>query len=223
MNHYEQAMKELNRLFARDYQFAMATTGESGPSIRFVDTYYTEGAFYIVTNRQSRKVKDTAADPRASLCGRKLHDGGGVGVDEDHLVPFLPKRQARLRARVVKFRRLTDDDGTGPDDENPVEVCAFRHVDGRDFQAAFAKLGRVLPHGQGVQVDHTVNTVVIILQQFEITQGADIVAEREQAGRLNTGEDNGFMFGCGLGLHGGFLLQYAEARLREAPWGRGAD
>ena len=56
------------------------------------------------------------------------HDGGGVGVDQNDLVPFLAQRQARLRARVVKLRRLSDHDGAGADHQNAVNIRALRHA-----------------------------------------------------------------------------------------------
>ena len=49
------------------------------------------------------------------------HDGGGVGVDEDHLVALLLEREAGLRARIVELRGLSDDDGAGADDQNLLE------------------------------------------------------------------------------------------------------
>ena len=59
--------------------------------------------------------------------GRVRHDGGGVGVDEDHLVAFLLQRQAGLRARVVELRGLADDDGAGTNDQYFVNIGALRH------------------------------------------------------------------------------------------------
>ena len=56
------------------------------------------------------------------------HDGSGVGVDQNDLVPFLAQRQARLRARVVKLRRLPDHDGAGADHQNAVNIRALRHA-----------------------------------------------------------------------------------------------
>ena len=55
------------------------------------------------------------------------HDGGGVGVAEDDLVPLLFERQARLRAGVVKFRRLPDDDRAGADDQHFFDVRSLWH------------------------------------------------------------------------------------------------
>jgi uncharacterized pyridoxamine 5'-phosphate oxidase family protein len=49
MTTFEKSLKVLNDLFAKDYQFALATLENDAPSVRIVDTYYNEGVFYIVT------------------------------------------------------------------------------------------------------------------------------------------------------------------------------
>ena len=154
MNHYEQAMKELNQLFGRDYQFAMATTGEDGPSIRFVDTYYTDGAFYIVTNRQSHKAKDTAADPRASLCGRKLHTFTGRVENIGH--PLQAENEA-IRARLIEvfapwyFRHNNE--------ENP-DMCYLRFTP----ETGFFQDG-----GKGWHVDFSTHTAEEFPFTFDIS------------------------------------------------------
>ena len=51
----------------------------------------------------------------------------GLELTSNHLVALLLEGEAGLRARVVKFRGLTDDDGAGADDEYFVDVCALRH------------------------------------------------------------------------------------------------
>ena len=56
------------------------------------------------------------------------HDGGGVGVDEHHLVALLPEGLAGLGAGVVEFAGLGNDDGPGADDENLLDIRAFGHV-----------------------------------------------------------------------------------------------
>ena len=56
------------------------------------------------------------------------HDRGGVGVDENDLVPLLLERQARLRAGIVKLSGLTDDDRAGADDHNFLQIRSLGHV-----------------------------------------------------------------------------------------------
>jgi hypothetical protein len=59
------------------------------------------------------------------------HDRRRVRVDQDDLVPLLAKRLGGLRPRVVEFRGLSDDDRTGADDEDTMDVSASRHESGR--------------------------------------------------------------------------------------------
>jgi len=58
METFEKSMKVMNELFARDYQFALATANNNIPSVRFVDTYYDNHCFYILTYAGSKKVKE---------------------------------------------------------------------------------------------------------------------------------------------------------------------
>ena len=55
------------------------------------------------------------------------HDRRRIAVDEDDLVALLAQRLAGLRTGIVEFARLPDDDGTGADDEDAVEVSALGH------------------------------------------------------------------------------------------------
>ncbi len=56
------------------------------------------------------------------------HDGGGIGIDQDDFQPFLFQGPAGLRAGVVKFGCLTDDDRAGTDDHDFSEIRTFRHL-----------------------------------------------------------------------------------------------
>ena len=56
------------------------------------------------------------------------HDGGRVGVHQDHPVAFLPQRLARLDAGVVELAGLADDDRAGADDQDRVDVGALGHA-----------------------------------------------------------------------------------------------
>ena len=59
--------------------------------------------------------------------GRVGHDGGGVRIHQHHAVTLFFEHLARLRAGVVEFAGLTDDDGARADDENGFDVGALRH------------------------------------------------------------------------------------------------
>ena len=53
------------------------------------------------------------------------HDGGRIRVDEHNLISELPQGLACLRAGVVKLAGLADDDGTGADDQDLVNIISL--------------------------------------------------------------------------------------------------
>ncbi len=55
------------------------------------------------------------------------HDGGGVGIDQNHLHALLLQGAAGLRARIVKLSGLPNDNGPGADDQNLFNACILRH------------------------------------------------------------------------------------------------
>ena len=55
------------------------------------------------------------------------HDRRRVRIDQDDPIALGLKRLARLRARIIELARLPDHDRPGADDQDAVDVCAFRH------------------------------------------------------------------------------------------------
>ncbi len=55
------------------------------------------------------------------------HDRGRVRVDEDDAVALLAQRLAGLRSGIVELAGLPDDDGSGTDDHDRLDVGALRH------------------------------------------------------------------------------------------------
>ena len=58
---------------------------------------------------------------------RIRHNGCRIGVTEDDLIAFLLQGEAGLRACIVKFRCLSNDDGAGADNQYLLYVSSFRH------------------------------------------------------------------------------------------------
>lgn len=98
MTTYEEALIVLRQLFAKDCQFALATSEENIPSVRFTDTFYDDGAFYIVTYAKSRKVKEIEGNPRVELCD-KLHRFGGKAYNIGHP---LSEYNLQIREKLIK-------------------------------------------------------------------------------------------------------------------------
>ncbi len=55
------------------------------------------------------------------------HHRGRIRIDEHHFVAFRAQGLAGLGAGVVEFAGLPDDDRAGADDEDFLDVSAFRH------------------------------------------------------------------------------------------------
>ncbi len=98
MNAYEEGLGVLETLFARDYQFAMATSNNNIPAVRFVDTFYNNGAFYIVTYGKSHKVTDIENNPVISL-SKDLYRFTGIARNIGH--PLL-KENLKIREKLIK-------------------------------------------------------------------------------------------------------------------------
>ena len=98
MNAYEEGLGVLDTLFARDYQFALATSNNNIPSVRFIDTFYNNRAFYIVTYRKSDKVKDIEQNPVVSL-SKDLYRFTGIARNIGH--PLLPEN-LKIREKLIK-------------------------------------------------------------------------------------------------------------------------
>ena len=61
------------------------------------------------------------------------HDGGRVGVDENDAVALFLEGFAGLGAGIVELARLADEDRSGADDEDGVNVSALGHLAELDF------------------------------------------------------------------------------------------
>ena len=55
------------------------------------------------------------------------HDGRRVGIAQDHFVALFLQGQTCLRAGVVEFGCLTDDDRAGTYHKNFMDICSLRH------------------------------------------------------------------------------------------------
>lgn len=91
MDNYVKAMAVMEELFARDCQFAMATAQGNVPSVRIVDTYWKDGAFYIVTHNSLQKVKELEGNEHVALCSQ-MNRFSGRGRNIGH--PLKPENKA---------------------------------------------------------------------------------------------------------------------------------
>ncbi len=137
MNTYNEALKKMDELFGRDYQFALATCSEGKPSLRFVDAYYKDGQFWVVTYRNSRKVRDIAANPHVELC-YGVFSFSGLAYDMGHP---LKDDNAEIRSELIKV----------------FEPWYFAHNDENDKNMCYVRIkpeiGFFYKNGKGYKVD----------------------------------------------------------------------
>ena len=74
------------------------------------------------------------------------HDRRRIGIDEHDFVAFLAQRLAGLHARVIELAALPDDDRSRADDEDFLDVCAFRH-----FSVSKKVFGFAVPAAAGAR------------------------------------------------------------------------
>ena len=137
MNAYEEGLGDLETLFARDYQFALATSNNNIPAVRFIDTFYNNGAFYIVTYGKSDKVKEIEHNPVVSL-SKDLYRFTGTARNIGH--PLL-KENLKIREKLIKT----------------FEPWYFAHNNGNDENMCYIKVdlnqGLFYKDGTGYKVN----------------------------------------------------------------------
>jgi general stress protein 26 len=138
MEAYEKSLNVLNELFARDYQFALATTNNNIPSVRFIDTYYDQCCFYIVTYAKSKKVIEMEINNNVSLCN-KLYSFNGVAINIGH--PLIPQN-SEIREKLIRVFEPWYFKHNNENDENmcyvKVELTdGFFYKDGKGFKVDF--------------------------------------------------------------------------------------
>ncbi|GLC30173.1 pyridoxamine 5'-phosphate oxidase family protein [Clostridium omnivorum] len=138
MNTYEKSLNVLKELFAKDYQFALATSSDNIPSVRFVDTFYDDGAFYIVTYAKSQKVQEIEKNSEVSMCN-KLYRFSGTAYNIGH--PLYEKNH-EIREKLIK---VFDPWYFAHNDENDESMCyvkielrqGFFYKDGTGYKVDF--------------------------------------------------------------------------------------
>lgn len=98
MNVYEKSIEVLTELFNRDFTFSLATVKGDMPAVRVVDTYYDNGAFWVVTYANSNKVNEIIANPRVALCNN-LYSFKGKAFNVGHP---LDKKNQEIREKLIE-------------------------------------------------------------------------------------------------------------------------
>ena len=115
-----QAQAIMDERFHRDTLIALATTDGLTPSVRTVNAFYEDGAFYVITHALSGKMGQIAQNPAVALCG-DWFTAHGVGENMGHILADENKALAqKLRTAFAGWY------GNGHTDESDPNTCILR-------------------------------------------------------------------------------------------------
>lgn len=130
----------MDERFGADTLLSVATVDGEKPSVRIVDAYYEEGAFYIITHALSNKMQQITKNPTVAVCG-EWFTAHGIGVNLGH-VKAESNTEIMSKLRVV-FDEWYDNGHTNEEDPNTCILCV-RLTDGVLFH-----------HGTRYDIDFT--------------------------------------------------------------------
>ena len=113
----EQIMMER---FGKDTIISLATTENATPYVRYVNAYYENGSFYIITHALSNKIKQMKANPVVAIAG-EWFTAHGRGVS----LGYFGKKENCVMAEELKkvFAQWIDNGHTDFSDENTIILC----------------------------------------------------------------------------------------------------
>lgn len=116
----QEAEEILRRRFGKDPVIALATVEDGRPYVRSVNAFYSDGAFYILTHRSSKKIRQIGKEPTVALAG-DWFTAHGIGED---LGAFGRAENGRIAERMREvFSAWIDHGHSRLDDE---DTCILR-------------------------------------------------------------------------------------------------
>lgn len=116
----EEAEKIMTERFGKDTIIALATAENGLPFVRYVDAYYENGAFYMITHALTNKMKHIENNPVVAIAGEwftahgKGFNLGYFGKEENHWIAE--------KLRNV-FSEWIGNGHNNFDDENTIILC----------------------------------------------------------------------------------------------------
>lgn len=130
----------MDERFGKDNIIALATIAGDVPSVRNVNAYYEDGAFYVITYARSNKMKQINANPNVAIAG-DWFTANGKGINLGYFGKYENKDIAEKLQKA--FASWIDNGHNNFDDENTCILC-IRLTDGVLFN-----------HGKRYHIDFT--------------------------------------------------------------------
>ena len=132
--------KIMDERFGKDNVISLATSEENLPYVRYVNAYYENGAFYVITYALSNKMKQIEKNPAVALAG-DWFTATGKGVNLGWFGKTENKETADRLRKV--FAEWIDNGHTDFEDENTSILCIQ------------LKQGVLFSHGTRFEIDFT--------------------------------------------------------------------
>ena len=106
--------------FGKDTVIALATVENNVPYVRYVNAYYENGAFYIITYALSNKMKHIEHNPTVAIAG-EWFTAHGKGIN----LGYFGKVENRIISEKLKtaFAEWIGNGHNDFDDENTIILC----------------------------------------------------------------------------------------------------
>lgn len=111
------AEKILAERFQKDSIIALATLENGRPSARFVNAYYEDGAFYVITHARSGKMMQIAANPTVGIAA-DWFTAHGTAENRGYL--FAPENAEMARTLKTAFAQWFDNGHNDYSDPNTI-------------------------------------------------------------------------------------------------------
>lgn len=113
----EEAEKIMTERFGKDTVLALATIENGMPYARYVNAYYESGAFYMITDALSNKMKHIERHPAVAIAG-EWFTAHGKGIN----LGYFGKEENGRIAGILKnvFSEWIDNGHCDFDDENTI-------------------------------------------------------------------------------------------------------
>mgnify|MGYP001126251822 FL=1 len=116
----QEAEKIMIERFGKDTVIALSTVENGMPHVRYVNAYYENGAFYIITYALSNKMKHIENNPTVAIAG-DWFTAHGKGVN----LGYWGKEENRFIAEKLKnvFAEWIDNGHNDFDNKNTIILC----------------------------------------------------------------------------------------------------
>ncbi len=116
----QEAEKIMIERFGKDTIIALATIENEVPYVRYVNAYYEDGAFYIITYARSNKMKHIADNPIVAVASDWfMAHGKGINLG------YFGKKENSMMVEKLRhvFAEWIDNGHVNFDDENTIILC----------------------------------------------------------------------------------------------------